>query len=76
MKRKLALFGGALAFASFGFAPAPALAQGGVVIIQCDSETCYMISCASMPNVNGEGWTGHGCGVIDSWPREREVSGG
>lgn len=74
MKSRKVVYAAALALGSFGVAPSPALAE--VYFVQCDSQTCYEISCATMPNINGTGWEGSGCAVIGSYPRPNEVSGG
>ena len=73
MKSRKIICAVALVLGSFGVAPSPALAN--VYFIQCDAQTCYEITCMTMPNVNGLGWEGAGCVVIGSFPRPLEVSG-
>jgi hypothetical protein len=75
MKKKLSLIAGIVLVSTFGLAPSPALADDGVYFVQCDSDNCYVIECTTMPNINDTDWSGHGCLVVDTYPRPREVDG-
>ena len=73
MKLKELVVAAAFVIGTSGVAPAPALAN--VYFVQCDAQTCYEITCATMPNVNGLGWEAAGCVVIGTYPRPLEVGG-
>jgi hypothetical protein len=77
MKTKRTVFAAAAAVAGTWILPSAAMADPAppYTFTQCGASTCYVYSCATMPNINDTGYDTSGCQVSYSYPRQREMSG-